>query len=303
MSQAHHVAVLQTQAIGIGGRQRQRISPRGSADRIRQLLQPSVVGIATVEKSWVSRENQFEAGGRCLGGAGRGAGAGLSVEPAGGKRRRPPSEQAIVQTGVPETRESDGAVLGRDLVLPALLDQIEIGLRERATHLCEATQENLLTLQGIVERRHHRLLQGECVAAGFEIVPTFEPMVGGQDQVARGRGFVLPQAHANPQRNLGHRGSPDAGPRIFVVRLGNVVGRVYLPEDRRRELAGGHLLDQRLEFVGRAQGRRPRRGVGDGIPQHAVQDQARGVGLSRGSRTGQNQGSVAGRAQILHQTS
>jgi hypothetical protein len=63
MSQADHVAVLQVQSIGIGRRQRQRISPRGSADGIRQFLQPSIVGIATVEKARVSFENQFEAAG------------------------------------------------------------------------------------------------------------------------------------------------------------------------------------------------------------------------------------------------
>jgi len=64
MSQAHHVAVLHMQSIGIGRRQRQRVSPRGPGDRIRQFLEPSVVGIATVEKPWVGVENQFEAGGR-----------------------------------------------------------------------------------------------------------------------------------------------------------------------------------------------------------------------------------------------
>ena len=149
-------------------------------------------------KSWVSIENQFEANRRRLGGAGRGPGAGLAVELASGERRWPPLVQAIVQTGVPETREGNRAVLGRDFALPALLEKIEIGLGQRAAHLGQAAQKHLLALQGIVERRHHRLLQGEGVAAGFEIVPTLEPMVGGQDQVAGGRGFVLPQAHANP---------------------------------------------------------------------------------------------------------
>jgi len=63
MSQADHVAVLQMQSIGIGWRQRQRISPRGSADRIGQFLQPPIVGVATVEKAQVSFENQFKTAG------------------------------------------------------------------------------------------------------------------------------------------------------------------------------------------------------------------------------------------------
>ncbi len=205
-----------------------------------------------------------------------------------------------MQGNVPEALERDGAGLGLNLVLPALLEESEIGLGQRASKLGQAVQEDVLALARVVERGHDRLLQGQRVLAGFEIVPALQPVVDGQNQVARGSRLVGQQAQPNAQGHLGHGGTPGA---VSVVGRGQVVGGIDVPEQRGSDAACRHVVDQLLEVGGRGQRGRVQlreHGLAFG-PEHAVQQVAGSVRLGRGRRAGQHQGFVAGGAQVLHQ--
>ena len=201
-----------------------------------------------------------------------------------------------MQTGIPKAGKRNRAVLGLDFGPPALFQPTKIVLGRGTSKSGQAAKKNVLALQRLVERRHERLLQGQHVAAGLEIVPAFQPVIDGQDERAVGRGLVGQKPYAHALGNLFHRRFPGA-----IV--GIVVRRVDVPEDCSGELARGHLVDQFLEVVGRGQrGRGLLAEHGDALgTEYAVQDVASNVRLDGCSRAGEDHGLVAGGAQILDQ--